>query len=110
VSAFVCVLTLGMLLGPGSEVVAYEPVYRTADGRVWILGHYPVRLLVLGPAEKPGWLLGRNVGDVVWWRKRGPYWDRDDNYYYPRLHPFRAAYIRWRDVIRLVPPGCDGDS
>jgi hypothetical protein len=62
VSAFICVLTLGMLIGPGSEVVAYEPVYRTEGGTVWILGHYPVRLLVLGPAGEPGWLLGRNVG------------------------------------------------
>jgi hypothetical protein len=110
VSAFVCVLTLGMLVGPGSEVVAYEAVYRTEGGQVWILGHYPVRLLVLGPAGEPGWLLGRNVGGVVWWRKRGPYWDLDDNFYYPRLHPFRASGVRWRDIIRLVPPGCNGDT
>jgi hypothetical protein len=108
VSAFVCVLTLGMLLGPGSEVVAYEPVYRAADGL--ILGHYPVRLLVLGPAEKPGWLLGQNTGDVVWWRKRGPYWDRDGNFYYPRLHPFRPSRVRWRDVLLLRPPGSSGDT
>jgi hypothetical protein len=109
-SAFVCVLTLGMLIGPGSEVVAYEKVYRTAGGRVWLLGHYPVRLVVLAPVEKPGWLLGRNTGDVVWWRKRGPYWDRDDNYYYPRLHYFQASRVRWRDIIRLVLPGHNGGS
>jgi hypothetical protein len=107
VSAFVCVLTLGMLVGPGSEVVVYEKVCRP-DGL--ILGHYPVRLLVLGPAEKPGWLLGQNIGDVVWWRKRGPYWDRDDNFHYPRLHPFRTRPVRWRDVLRLCPPGSSGDS
>jgi hypothetical protein len=110
---FIIVLTFGMLVGNRSEVVMYEEVYRNDN---WILGYFPVRVIVIGREEEGRklFVVGFSAEGMVWWRRGGGFWKTDDtwmNYQlpHPRLHRFRESNIRPRDVVRLVPPGMNFD-
>jgi hypothetical protein len=93
----VCVLTLGMLVGPGSEVVINE-------GFPWEEPR-PARILITGQGRISGtlFLRGWNLDGIPDYRKRC--------YSFPTRHYLiETRKVMWRNVRRLCLPGCNGDS